>query len=273
MVGLRSSGPVPYPAVAGEPLASTFVARETGPGGPPKPRLPDRVREAIRARHYSRRTEKTYVAWIRRYILFHGKRHPAEMGPVEITQFLNALAVKGKVAASTQNQALSALLFLYREVLGQDLSWLDGIVRAKRPDRLPVVLTRAEVRVEPDPRAGRQGAQGSRHDAARRREGRARATSRGGAAAASARRRAWRWLGGVARRPQTEVPQRGPRVPPLVRHPPARGPSRHPHGPGTARAQRREHDRQSPSRDRGDREPSNFSLQRTACSRCSQRGR
>ena len=84
------------PQGAGEPLASTFVARETGPGGPPKPRLLDRVREAIRTRHYSRRTEKTYVAWIRRYVLFHGKRHPAEMGPAEITQFLTSLAVKGR---------------------------------------------------------------------------------------------------------------------------------------------------------------------------------
>jgi integron integrase len=120
--------------------------RESGTGGPPKPRLLDRVREAIRARHYSRRTEKTYVAWIRRYIFFHGKRHPSELGPAEITEFLTSLATKSKVAASTQNQALSALLFLYREVLAQDLPWIDDIVRAKRPERLPVVLTRDEVR-------------------------------------------------------------------------------------------------------------------------------
>src|SRR5262245_14292677 len=126
----------------GPPLA----VHEAGPPGPPKPRLLDRVREAIRARHYSRRTEKTYVAWIRRYILFHGKRHPQEMGPREITQLLSALAVKDKVAASTQNQALSALLFLYRAVLEQDVPWLDALVRAKRPERLPVVLTREEVR-------------------------------------------------------------------------------------------------------------------------------
>ena len=86
------------------------------------------------------------MAWIRRYILFHGKRHPAQMGPVEITQFLSWLAVKEKVAASTQNQALSALLFLYCAVLEQDLPWLDGVVRTKRPERLPVVLTRGEVR-------------------------------------------------------------------------------------------------------------------------------
>jgi site-specific recombinase XerD len=112
----------------------------------PRPRLLDRVREAIRARHYSRRTEKAYVHWIRRYILFHGKRHPAEMGAAEVTSFLTSLAVDGKVAASTQNQALSALLFLYREVLVIELPWLDDVVRAKRPQHLPVVLTRDEVR-------------------------------------------------------------------------------------------------------------------------------
>ncbi len=117
-----------------------------GPAGPPRPRLLDRVRAALRARHYSRRTEEAYVAWMRRYIFFHGKRHPAEMGAPEITRFLTSLAVDGKVAASTQNQALSALLFLYREVLQVDLPWLDDIVRAKRPQRLPVVLTRDEVR-------------------------------------------------------------------------------------------------------------------------------
>jgi integron integrase len=100
----------------------------------------------VRARHYSRRTEKAYVAWIRRYILFHGKRHPSEMGAPELTRYLSALAVEGNVAASTQNQALSALLFLYREVLQQDVPWLDDVVRAKRPARLPVVLTRDEVR-------------------------------------------------------------------------------------------------------------------------------
>src|SRR6266581_7713686 len=112
----------------------------------PKPRLLDQVRETLRARHYSRRTEKTYVHWIRRFIFFHGKRHPAEMGAGEVTAFLTSLAVQGKVAASTQNQALSALLFLYRDVLGVQLPWLDGVVRAKRPQSLPVVLTRDEVR-------------------------------------------------------------------------------------------------------------------------------
>ncbi len=116
------------------------------PADAPKLRLLDRVRAAVRARHYSRRTEDAYVAWVRRFILFHGKRHPAEMAAPEITRFLTSLAVEGKVASSTQNQALSALLFLYRNVLQQDLPWLDGIVRARRPVRLPVVLTRDEVR-------------------------------------------------------------------------------------------------------------------------------
>jgi hypothetical protein len=105
------------------------------------------VRAALRARHYSRRTEEAYVAWIKRYVFFfHAKRHPADMGAPEVTRFLSSLAVDGGVAASTQNQALSALLFLYRDVLEVDLPWLDGIVRARCPERLPVVLTRDEVR-------------------------------------------------------------------------------------------------------------------------------
>ena len=112
----------------------------------PPPRLLDRVRAAVRARHFSRRTEKVYVAWIRRFILFHDKRHPADMGAPEVSKFLSALAMERNVAAFTQNQALSALLFLYREVLGQSLPWLDDVVRAKRPARLPVVLSREEVR-------------------------------------------------------------------------------------------------------------------------------
>lgn len=120
-----------------------FVVRESSPR-PPK--LLDRVREAVRLRHDSRSTEKSYVGWIRRYILFHGKRHPAEMGAPEVTHFLSSLATEGRVAASTQNQALSALLFLYRHVLHQDLPWLEDIVRAKRPKHLPVVLSREEVR-------------------------------------------------------------------------------------------------------------------------------
>ncbi len=110
-----------------------------------RPKLLDQVRDALRARHMSPRTEEAYVHWIRRYILFHQKRHPAQMGPAEITQFLTALAVQRHVAASTQNQALAALLFLYREVFGRDPGWLEGIVRAKRPTRLPTVLTESEV--------------------------------------------------------------------------------------------------------------------------------
>jgi integron integrase len=109
------------------------------------PRLLDRVRLAVRHRHYSPRTERAYVHWIRRFILFHDKRHPDDMGEVEITQFLTSLASPGRVSASTQNQALAALLFLYRVVLNRKLDWLEDVVRAKRPVRLPVVLTRKEV--------------------------------------------------------------------------------------------------------------------------------
>lgn len=109
------------------------------------PRLLDQVRAAIRVRHYSRRTEDTYVHWIRRFILFHAKRHPREMGEREITAFLTYLAVEKNVAASTQNQALSALLFLYQKVLEMPVEWLDDVVRARRPKRLPVVLSRDEV--------------------------------------------------------------------------------------------------------------------------------
>jgi integron integrase len=109
-------------------------------------RLLEQVRAAIRARHYSRRTERAYVMWIRRFVHFHGRRHPVEMGEPEVTAYLSALAVENRVSASTQNQALSALLFLYREVLEQDLAWLHDVVRARRPARLPVVLRRDEVR-------------------------------------------------------------------------------------------------------------------------------
>jgi integron integrase len=123
-----------------------LVVREASPPTSRQPRLLDRVRQAIRARHYSRRTEKAYVAWTRRYILFQGKRHPSDMGAAEMTQYLSSLATQDHVSASTQNQALSALLFLYRDVLGQEPPWLDDIVRAKRTARLPVVLTRDEVR-------------------------------------------------------------------------------------------------------------------------------
>jgi integron integrase len=109
-------------------------------------KLLDRVREAVRTRHMSRRTEEAYVVWIRRFVRFHGTRHPAELGAPEVQAFLSHLAVHGQVAASTQNQALSALLFLYRAVLETDLPPLSGVVRAKRPERLPVVFSREEVR-------------------------------------------------------------------------------------------------------------------------------
>ena len=114
--------------------------------GSGKPKLLDQVRQLLRVRHYSPRTEEAYVAWIRRYILFHGKRHPAELAETEVSAFLSALALEGRVAASTQNQALSALLFLYKEVLHRKLAFIGGVVRVKRPPKLPVVLAPAEVR-------------------------------------------------------------------------------------------------------------------------------
>jgi len=114
-----------------------------GDAGRP-PRLLDEVCRVLRTRHYSLRTEQVYVGWIRRYILANGKRHPRDMGAAEVERFLSQLAVQGQVAASTQNQALSALLFLYREVLGVELPWLDGVTRAKRPRRVPTVLSRDE---------------------------------------------------------------------------------------------------------------------------------
>jgi integron integrase len=110
-----------------------------------KPKLLDRVRAAARLRHLSLRTEQAYSDWIRRFILFHSKRHPSGMGADEIRQFLSHLAVAGRVSASTQNQALCALLFLYRDVLQVELPYVEGIERAKRPARVPVVFTRREV--------------------------------------------------------------------------------------------------------------------------------
>ena len=111
-----------------------------------EPRLAERLAAAMRVRHMSRRTEEAYLGWVRRFIVFHGKRHPSAMGEGEIRAFLDHLAVAGQVSASTQNQALAALLFLYRDVLHQPLGELGEIVRAHRPKRLPVVLTREEVR-------------------------------------------------------------------------------------------------------------------------------
>jgi integron integrase len=107
--------------------------------------LLDRVRDRIRLKHYSIRTEQAYCDWIRRFIIFHGKRHPSGLGAPEVEAFLTSLAVRGQVAASTQNQAKSALLFLYKEVLGVELPWLGAVETAKAPVRLPVVLTREEV--------------------------------------------------------------------------------------------------------------------------------
>lgn len=113
---------------------------------PRKKKLLDSVREVIRLKHYSWRTEKTYLDWIKRFILFHDKRHPKTMGAPEVREFLSSLATDRKVAASTQNQAFSALLFLYKEVLKQELPWIENVQRAKRPAKLPVVLTPAEAR-------------------------------------------------------------------------------------------------------------------------------
>ena len=115
------------------------------PFAPLAPRLLERVRLTLRARHFSRRTEAAYVAWIRRFVVFHGKRHPEGLGAPEVTGYLSHLASRCAVSASTQNQAFSALLFLYREVLGRELAGLDEVPRARLPDRLPVVLSREEV--------------------------------------------------------------------------------------------------------------------------------
>ena len=121
--------------------------RESGGGMDKKEkRLRDRLREAIRSRHYSRKTEKAYWYWIRYFVLFHGKRHPVQMGAAEVSAFLGWLATERAVAAATQNQALSALLFLYGVVLGVELPWLGDLVRAQRPVRLPTVLSEGEVR-------------------------------------------------------------------------------------------------------------------------------
>jgi len=111
-----------------------------------EPKLLDRMRALLRTRHYSIRTEDTYVQWARRFILFQGKRHPSMMGAPEINEFLSSLAVERNVSASTQNQALSAILFLYREVLGDEVPWMHDLVRARQTERAPVVLTRDEVR-------------------------------------------------------------------------------------------------------------------------------
>jgi len=140
-----TGAPVPRPDPNGHVIGEESMASSLSSPPAEKPRLLDQVCEAIRTRHYSRRTEEAYVAWIRRFVLFHGKRHPREMGEAEIGAFLSALAVGSRVSASTQNQALCALLFLYREVLRTPLSRVEDVVRARVPRRLPVVLTREEV--------------------------------------------------------------------------------------------------------------------------------
>ena len=130
-----------YSLPALPPLATAAAA----PGAPP-PKLLDRLRIHLRTRHYSIRTEEAYVDWARRFILFHDKRHPQDMGAAEVQAFLSHLAVDRQVSASTQNQAKAALLYLYKQVLQVDLPWLDEVVQARRPRRLPVVLTPGEVR-------------------------------------------------------------------------------------------------------------------------------
>ena len=136
------------PAALASGCSPTDGAAATGSCAPaaPPPRLLDRVRHAIRVRHYAIRTESAYVDWAKRFILFHGKRHPVEMGAAEVEAFLTHLAIERHVAASTQNQAKAALLVLYKDVLGVELPWLDEVGSVKDWQRLPVVLTSVEVR-------------------------------------------------------------------------------------------------------------------------------
>ena len=130
------------------PAAVFAIVREDGPAfqssastSSPPPKLLDRVRQVLRFKHYSLRTEEAYTGWIRRYVLFHGKRHPDSLGTEEVRAFLTDLAVKGRVKGATQNQALSALLFLYQAVLKREIGWLDDVERAPRPAKVPVVCT------------------------------------------------------------------------------------------------------------------------------------
>lgn len=139
-----------------QPLRSPYGVSGTSAtgAGVKSPKLLDRLREALRARHYSRRTEQTYCLWVKRFIYFHNVRHPAEMAEPEINAFLTHLALKERVSASTQNQALSALLFVYRYVLGREIGDLGEVIRARKPQRLPVVLTRMEVKAVLDEAIG-----------------------------------------------------------------------------------------------------------------------
>lgn len=141
-LGLRPHSGTPYPAAA---VSWPSSVAEPPPASPGKPRLLDQVRLAARARHLSPRTEQAYVNWIRRFVLFNDKRHPLEMGETEATRFLFSLASHGPVSASTQNQALSAIPFLYTDVLRRKIGWLSEIVRARKPRRLPIVLAQEEV--------------------------------------------------------------------------------------------------------------------------------
>lgn len=143
---VKSGGTVTtWPESPSPPLWCAYTALSTVSAcRMPAPKLLDQVRIASRMKHFSPRTEKAYLYWIRRYIILNGTRHPSELGASEIRAFLGHLATKGRVAASTQNQALSALLFLYRTVLRIELPPLGEVVRARRPARLPVVLTRSE---------------------------------------------------------------------------------------------------------------------------------
>jgi len=129
-----------------QPGGVKFASLQQHPESRQPARLLDRVRSVLRSKHYSPRTEEAYVGWIRRFVRFHGLRHPEAMGEPEVNRFLSHLATAEAVAASTQSQALAALLFLYRDVLRRPLSGLEGVVRAKRPLRLPIVLSRGEVR-------------------------------------------------------------------------------------------------------------------------------
>jgi integron integrase len=151
--GTELAGPPVMPSNTSDRDSARIIALvRPGTGGAvdpanKPPRLLDRVRAHLRARHYSVRTERAYVGWIRRFVLFHGKRHPEEMGETEIGAYLSDLATQARVSASTQNQALAALLFLYQQVLGKELQWIENMVHAKRPAQLPVVLTREEARL------------------------------------------------------------------------------------------------------------------------------
>ncbi len=126
-------------------MDASAIAMPNAASAPP-PKLLERMRIHLRTRHYSIRTEVAYIDWVRRFILFHGKRRPQDMGTVEVEAVLSHLAVDRQVSASTQNQAKSTILYLYKQALQQELPWLDEVVQAKRPQRLPVVLTPTEVR-------------------------------------------------------------------------------------------------------------------------------